>query len=169
MWGALAKLAGIQTTEKSMVEKTRLYFGALVISLLAGLLTGLSVRPILDQVSDYSTPRMGLMTQPISLANKAPKLSSLSLRPSTTHRLLRARAPAVPTRFRLAEPHRPNESYGRPTGRTHAGHYHPPHTLILETRIQSRLYQNPCPEPFPTGLRKTAHDQPSAGDGTHWN
>ena len=146
-------MAGIHTTEKSMVEKTRLYFGALVISLLAGLLTGLSVRPFLDQVSDYSTPRMGLMTQPISLANKAPKLSSLSLYahpPSTGHRLLRrVRAPAVPTRFRLAEPHRPNESYGRPTGRTHAGHYHhPPHLNPRNTHSISTL-SKPLPRTLP--------------------
>ena len=149
MWGALAKLAGIRATEKSMVERTRLYFGALVISLLAGFLTGLSVRPILDQVSDYSTPKMGLMTQPISLANKAPKLSSLSLRPSTTHRVLRARAPAVPTRFRLAEPHRPNESYGRPTGRTHAGHYQPPPHHNPRNTLSISTLSKPLPRTLP--------------------
>ena len=81
--------------QKRVWSKTRLYFGALVISLLAGLLTGLSVRPFLDQVSDYSTPRMALLTQPISLANKAPNCHHFLSAP--VHRVLRARAPAVPT------------------------------------------------------------------------
>ncbi len=67
--------------QKRVWCKTRLYFGALVISLLATLLTGLSVRPFLDQVSDYFTPRMALLTQPISFANEAPKCHP-SLRPS---------------------------------------------------------------------------------------
>ena len=132
-----------------------------MISLLAGLLTGLSVRPFLDQVSDYSTPRLGLLTQPISLANKAPNCHhSLS---APVHRLLRARVPAVPTRFRLAEPHRPDESYGRPTGRNSCRTTTPPH--LNPRNMQSRLYQTLAQNPSHWSPQNS-HDQPSAEDGT---
>ena len=152
--------------QKRVWCKTRLYFGALVISLLAPLLTGLSVRPFLDQVSGYFTPRMALLTQPISLANKAPNCHH-SLRPS---KAVEGQKPPVFTGFRLTEPHRPNESFDRPTGRIHAGRNPPqPHTLILRN-VQSRLFKPlPLPRTLPTGLRKTAIISHKQKDDTPWN
>ena len=132
--------------QKRVWCKTRLYFGALVVSLLATLLTGLSVRPFLDQVCDYSTPRMALLTPANLTCQQGPQAVTTL---SALERLLRSQKSPVSTMFHLTEPHRPNESFPRSTGRIHAGHNHPsnqPHTLILRN-TQSRPFLNPCPCP----------------------
>ena len=124
------------------------------------LLTGLSVRPFLDQVSDYFTPRMALLTQPISLANEAPKCHP-SLRPS---KAVEGQKPPVSssTGFRLTEPHRPNESFARPTGRIHAGH-NPPPTPHDTSKHAISTFLNPCPCPEPSHWSpQNSHYQPSA-------
>ena len=153
--------------QKRVWCKTRLYFGALVISLLATLLTGLSVRPFLDQVCGSSTPRMALLTPANLTCQQGPQ-------PVTTlpalGRLLRSQQSPVSTMFRLTEPHRPNESFARPTGRIHAGQQPPlqptPHLDTSKHAISTSSNPCPCPDlthwspqnsPLSAINKKTAH------------